>query len=239
MNKTTSALALLAALIATPSMAADLGRMPPRAAPAYTPAPPPPLLWNGFYLGGQIGYAWGRSHAQQFVTATGVPTGFNPTFNTDGVVGGAHLGYNYQMSSLVFGVEGDLEGSGIKGNANFAAPATSTAFESRWQGSIRGRVGAAFGPTLLYVTGGAAFADLRHRLSVGTGPVETFDQTRTGWTVGGGAEFAFSPSWSTRLEYRYSDFGNVSNVSTVAAPGTTYQYDPKFHTVRLGVSYHF
>jgi outer membrane immunogenic protein len=96
----------------------------------------------------------------------------------------------------------------------------------------------AFGPTLLYATGGVAFADLRDRLT-GPGGVETFDRTRAGWTVGAGAEWAISPAWSTRLEYRYTDFGNFTDVSAVAAPGFSYQHNPTFHTVRLGVSYHF
>ncbi|MBN8921248.1 MAG: porin family protein [Rhizobiales bacterium] len=158
---------------------------------------------------------------------------------SDGVVGGLHLGYNYQVGTMVFGIEGDFEGSGVSGDSTVAAPFTSMSFDSRWQGSIRGRLGAAFGPTLLYVTGGAAFADFRHELQVGGGPIEEFDRSKTGWTVGAGVEYALSQNWSTRLEYRYTDYGRVTNVSTIAAPGFTYRDDPSFHTVRLGVSYRF
>ncbi|MBX6425288.1 MAG: porin family protein [Variibacter sp.] len=238
MKKTTVALAVAVAVGAAPALAADLRRAPPPQAPAYTPAPPP-LLWHGFYVGGQVGYAWGHDRSEEFVTATGLPTGVDSGFNTRGVVGGAHIGYNYQMSGLVLGVEGDIEASGLRGHASVAAPDTSTSFESRWQGSVRGRIGAAFGPALLYVTGGAAFANLRHELSVDPGPAERFDRTKAGWTVGAGAEYAFSPSWSTRLEYRYTDFGRLTDVSSEAAPGFSYRHDPNFHTVRLGLSYHF
>jgi len=115
----------------------------------------------------------------------------------------------------------------------------TTDFDNRWQGSLRGRIGAAFGPTLLYVTGGVAFADLRYKYFTAVTPVESFSETKAGWTLGAGAEFAFSPAWSARLEYRYTDFGSISNASLVGSPGFTYDHDPSFHTVRLGVSYHF
>jgi outer membrane immunogenic protein len=236
MKKTTSGLALVAALIATPTLAADLGRMPTKA-PVYTPAPAP-LLWNGFYIGAQVGYAWGDDHSEEFTTATGLATGADPSIDPDGVVGGIHLGYNYQMSSIVLGVEGDIEASGVDGSATNVFGVT-TSFDNRWQGSLRGRLGAAFGPTLLYVTGGVAFADLRYRYSTAATPVESFSDTKAGWTLGAGAEFAFSPAWSTRLEYRYTDFGSITNTSLIGSPGFTYKHDPSFHTVRLGVSYHF
>jgi outer membrane immunogenic protein len=238
MKKTTYALAAtVAALGVSPALSADLGRMPTKA-PYYAPAPAA-MLWNGFYIGAQIGYGWGRDRSREFVTATGVGTGINPGFGTDGFLGGVHAGYNYQMGGMVLGLEGDFEGSDVSGGARVLAPFTSSAFDSRWQGSLRGRVGAAFGPSLLYVTGGAAFADLRYAYQVGAGPVETFNRTKTGWTLGAGAEYAISPNWSTRLEYRYTDFGSVTNASVVAAPGFSYQQDPSFHTVRLGVSYRF
>jgi outer membrane immunogenic protein len=237
MNKTKILLALAAVGVATPSLAADLRRAPPAYAPAYAPAPV--LFWNGFYVGGQVGYAWGRNRSTEFDTATGLATGIDPRFDTNGFVGGLHLGYNLQMSNFVLGVEGDFEGSTVDGNAVLAAPNTSTSFDTRWQASVRGRAGVTFGPALLYATGGVAFANLRHDLSVGGGPVERFNDTKTGWTAGAGVEYALSRNWSTRLEYRYTDFGTITNVSAAAAPGFTYQHEPRFHTVRLGVSYRF
>lgn len=237
MKKTTFGLAFVAALVATPTLAADLGRMPAKA-PVYAPAPPP-LLWNGFYVGAQIGWAWGNDHSREFVTATGALTGADPGFDPDGIIGGIHLGYNVQLSTIVLGLEGDFEASGVDGAVTNVFGVT-TDFENRWQGSIRGRVGAAFGPTLLYVTGGVAFADLRYRYFVaGVTPAESFRDTKAGWTIGAGAEFAFSPRWSTRLEYRFTDFGRVTNASLVGSPNFSYRHDPEFHTVRLGVSYHF
>jgi outer membrane immunogenic protein len=237
MKKTTFLVALMAAMAATPTLAADLRRAPPPHAQAYAPAPV--LYWHGFYVGGQVGYAWGRNRSTEFDTVTGIATGIDPRFDTNGFVGGLHLGYNYQMGGLVLGLEGDFEGSTVDGNVTVPGPATSTAFDSRWQGSVRGRIGAAFGPALIYATGGVAFADLRHDLSVGGGAPERFQETKAGWTAGAGIEYALSQNWSTRLEYRYTDLGRVTNVSAVAAPGFTYRHEPEFHTVRLGVSYRF
>ena len=238
MKKLALAFASLAVLTAAPAFAADLRRQQAPQPQPYA-AVVPPFLWNGFYIGAQVGYAWGRDRSEEFVSATGLATGVDPRFSTSGALGGLHAGYNYQFSNLVFGIEGDIEASGIRGAVNVAAPNTSVDFDSRWQGSVRGRFGYAFGPSLFYVTGGVAFADLKHDLFVGAGPVERFRRTETGWTAGAGFEYALSPNWSTRLEYRYTDFGQLTEASAVAAPGLSYRHDPNFHTVRLGVSYRF
>jgi outer membrane immunogenic protein len=235
MKKLAFALASATALVSAPALAADLGRMPVKA-PAYVAAAP--MLWNGFYIGGQVGYQWGTNRQTEFVTGGGA-TGIATSWNADGVVGGVHAGYNLQAGAMVFGLEGDIEGSGVRGNNVVAAPFTSTNFESRWQASLRGRLGVAWGPTLLYATGGVAFADLHHIYFVGTGPGESFNGTQTGWTLGAGLEYAFSPAWSARVEYRYTDFGRLTDASLIAAPGFTYRNRDDFHTVRLGVSYRF
>jgi outer membrane immunogenic protein len=247
MKKLTLALASTAAFLSAPALAADLGRMPAKA-PVTAIAPPAPVYWNGFYVGAQFGYGWGNDHTQEFATATGLPTGFDRGFDSSGIVGGVHAGYNHQIGAFVLGIEGDFEGSGNSGGFTVGAPVAAggigaaagngTDFNSRWQASLRGRVGYATGRTLIYATGGAAFADLGY--SYFTPAVrETFRSTETGWTAGAGIEWAFAPAWSTRLEYRYTDFGQITNSSTVAFPGSTFQHDPNFHTVRLGVSYRF
>ena len=246
MKKLTLAIACGTIFLSAPALAADLGRLPAKA--PVTAVAPSPLFWNGFYVGAQVGYQWGNDHTAEFATATGLPTGFNRSFDGNGVVGGLHAGYNFQTGPLVFGVEGDVEGSGAGGGFTLpaavaagcmgAAAGNGTDFDSRWQASLRGRLGYAFGPTLLYVTGGAAFADLNYAYFT-PAVRESFRTTEAGWTVGTGLEFAFTPAWSTRLEYRYTDFGRLTNASAVAFPGSTFQHDPNFHTIRLGVSYRF
>src|SRR5262245_64400255 len=78
------------------------------AEPSPPPPPPPIFTWTGPYRGGQIGYGWGPSAFDLL--------GFNPANNAlfvitnrnspSGVVGGAHVGYLYQINQFVVGVEG-------------------------------------------------------------------------------------------------------------------------------------
>ncbi|MEH2533990.1 outer membrane immunogenic protein [Bradyrhizobium sp. AZCC 1588] len=230
------ALAAAALAIGTVSAsAADLAARP------YTKAPAPIAAvynWTGFYIGAQAGYAWGDNSTREFITATGVPTAFNQGFNTDGFVGGGHIGYNWQVGQFVFGLEGDLEGADINGGYRLAN-LNGTDFRLDAQASIRGRLGVAFNNSLLYVTGGAAWADMEHTYVFANTLFETHSTTRTGWTVGAGWEYGFTPNWSARLEYRYTDFGTFRNASVFSFPGFSYEHDPVFHTVRGGISYRF
>src|SRR5450631_1245374 len=133
---------------AAPALAADL---PYRQAPPPIEAPIVPLFsWTGLYLGGQIGYGWGTD------TLTVYPFGFGTNFTPNGVVGGAHVGYNYQINQFVAGLEGDVEGTGISRSFSPGGALYGTSIPV--QGSIRGRLGVAFDRVLLYATGGAAFA---------------------------------------------------------------------------------
>ena len=135
---------------AAPAFAADLAP-PPVAIPAV-----PLFTWTGLYLGGQIGYAWGTD------TLTVFPFGFGTNFTPNGVVGGAHIGYNLQLNQFVAGLEGDVEGTGIDRSFSPGGVLYNTSIPV--QGSIRGRLGVAFDRVLLYATGGAEYryADLGH-----------------------------------------------------------------------------
>jgi outer membrane immunogenic protein len=230
------AIAAAALVIGTASAsAADLAARP------YTKAPPPVAAiysWTGFYIGAQAGYAWGDNSTTEFVTATGVPTGFSQGFNANGFVGGGHVGYNWQAGQFVFGLEGDVEGADIDGGYRLAN-LNGTDFRVDFQASLRGRLGVAFNNSLLYVTGGVAWADMEHTYVFANTLFESLSQTRVGWTVGAGWEYGFTPNWSARLEYRYTDFGNFRYDSTFSFPGFTYEHDPVFHTVRAGISYRF
>ena len=103
------------------------------------------------------------------------------------------------------GLEGDLEGADIRGGYRLANT-NGTDYRLRDQASIRGRLGVAFNNSLLYVTGGVAFADIEHTYVFANTRFEGISSTRTGWTVGAGWEYGFTPNWSARLEYRYYRF---------------------------------
>ncbi|WP_168201635.1 outer membrane protein [Phreatobacter aquaticus] len=226
----TSALALSTGF----AQAADLGS---RRAPVASAVVMPAFSWTGFYIGGQIGGAWMNNSTREFVTATGVATGFQQAFRANGLIGGIHGGYNYQINNFVLGLEADLEAAGVSGGYRLAN-GNGTRFRDNWQGSVRARAGVAVDRALFYVTGGVAFAQMRH--SYFTAAVtESFSQTRAGWTLGAGVEYALAANWTARLEYRYSDFGRANYVNAVAFPGFTYRQNPNEHAVRVGVSYLF
>lgn len=207
MRKIVMAAAATFAATASTAQAADLGYY--RSQSPYTVNQPlNAFSWAGPYLGGNLGYDWGSVHN-------------NPT-KPSGFEGGVQAGYNWQTDNIVFGVEGDLQ---INGADDTFAP---WKFSNPWFGTIRGRLGYSFGNIMLYGTGGLAFGELKG---------ETFllseTHTNAGWTLGAGAEFAFAPKWSAKVEYLYVDLANSNFTITGASNG--YQ----FGVIRAGVNYHF
>jgi outer membrane immunogenic protein len=115
-------LALAVSMLALGSASALGADLP---AKVYTKAPPPIVAvydWTGFYLGGNVGYSWGRSSTTAALTdPLGVPPLLAATsakFDLNGVIGGGQIGYNWQRSNWVFGLEGDIQGSGEKGSTS-------------------------------------------------------------------------------------------------------------------------
>lgn len=231
MRKTFQRLAppLLIALGFTSSgaLAADLGPYEGRQAwrspgPAYYP---PEFSWSGFYAGVQAGYGWGDTSASLTTLAPFTAETFG--YSTSGFVGGVHLGYNWQASrNFVFGVETDLELSGIEGSgAGTLGSVHATNID--WLGSLRARAGYAAGNTLFYVTGGLAY-----------GGIDIVNSDwRTGWTLGGGVEHAFTPNITARLEYRYTDLGNASSTSALGNFSEASEITQS--AVRAGLSFKF
>ncbi len=226
--------------IAGSAFAADLPyRGPP---PVYLP-PPPIFTWTGLYMGGQIGYAWG-SDPIDVVDITD-PTA-NAFFNTQptGVIGGAHVGYNLQIAQWVAGLEGTVDGTSIRGTRTSAAvPVVTMSTRSSVEGSIRLRAGIAFDRVLIYGTGGAAFASIENGYSIGF-PfflAETDSKTRSGWTVGGGLEYAVTNNWSIGAEYRYSDFGRSPDFpfSSITSGTVSFTHHLTENQVQARFSYKF
>ena len=238
-----SATGLLAIVAVQSANAAD---MP---AQVYTRVPTvgvaaPVFTWGSLYIGGQVGYQWGRSRQDEFVTGTGIVTpGGVFSWNSDGVVGGAHIGYNLPVGmGWLIGMEADLETSDVNGNFP-AGPRGGVLFEQEWQGSLRARVGYTAGPVLFYATGGVAFSELQTRHTNAAGLLlagDRFSSTEFGWTLGGGIEWMFTPAWSVRGEYRYTDYGNYeTDIGPASFPALSYHQRVNFHTVRGGLTWHF
>lgn len=190
-----------AVALAGSALAADLPSQAPP--PVYIP-PAPIFTWTGIYVGGQVGYAWGT---QNFID-TGA--------DVNGVIGGAHIGYNLQFNQFLIGLEGSVDGSSLKQNIFILAPTAvgvvpvTIDARANIQGSVRGRVGYTWDRVLIYGTGGLALAGVQANVATPFG-FESFRRTAVGWTVGGGLEYAITNNWSVRAEYRYSQFEHATN----------------------------
>ena len=228
------------------AFAADLPSR--RAPPVYVPPPIPVFTWTGFYIGGDVGYAFGKDTA--LVTPR---VGRGPAFGPfevgehNGIIGGGHIGYNYSTQSLlgfgglggggVIGVEGDITGSDYRGTFGTAAGNPLITSTSPVQGSLRGRIGIAADRALFFVTGGAAVAEFKNDYALFPFPYSSLSHDRIGWTVGGGVEYALTTNWSLRGEYRYSDFGSYTD--TIALPAIAVRHREIMQRATVGFSYKF
>lgn len=250
---------LVAALGATacfslPAAAADLAARPYVKAPAYAQ---PIYDWSGFYVGAHVGYAWGSEHdnLSEVIGANA------DKFDVGGVLGGVHAGYNWQSNRFVFGIEGDFDGSGVKGSQSFDDSPRSTlrsvgnlSFKNNWQASLRARAGIAENNWLFYATGGVAFADVDASLGISNfNPTacegvcavpaafhSSANNTLVGYTVGVGSEYAFTRNWIARVEVRYTDFGSET-FNFVDNRGASLPTRVRFDQVSAtaGISYKF
>jgi outer membrane immunogenic protein len=225
-------------------------------------AGPPVYSWSGFYIGINGGYGWNTATSgAAFCTnpggvigGTGCFGGNAGTTKPAGGLFGAQAGYNFQSGSFVYGVETDIQWSGIKGsgsvNSSCCVPAlapegTNTASANlQWFGTLRGRFGyTAFDRALVYATGGLIFgqesvsgllafpAAIIYPASAGT--------TRAGWTLGGGLQFAFTQSLSGKIEGLYYDMGSqtisFTNAGTGYTSSTSFNY--KGAIIRAGLNW--
>ena len=236
----------LASLLILGSSAAGAADLP---SGKYLPkAPPLPALynWTGVYVGGQIGYSWGTDSTTELLTA-GRRFINRFEYHPESVVGGVHAGFNYQMGALVLGVEGDVEGMNAR-SGFFDPPLVRSAtdpgglvrVQQDWQASVRARIGYAFDRFMIYGTGGVAFTELDYSyFNPLAGFGETGSFSRTGWTAGGGVNYAMTNNVILGLDYRYTDYGKFDYVARSAFLGLTAEQNPSMHTVRASVAYKF
>jgi outer membrane immunogenic protein len=219
------------------AFAADL---PSRvAAPAPIIAAVPLFTWTGFYVGVNAGYGWNSGNSQFVDPAFGY-AGNNS--DDGGFVGGAQIGYNYQIGQFVIGVETDLQYANVgnKSNSYYAGGIYSGNDSDGYFGTVRARAGVAFDRALIYVTGGLAYGDLGNNNYAGltTSPYGYYannNDTNVGWTVGGGVEYAFTNNLTAKIE------GLYVNLDTQNSGGLYYagNGDTEFGVVRAGLNYKF
>jgi outer membrane immunogenic protein len=256
----------LAMLVSFAAQAADLRAPVYRMAPAVSG-------WSGFYVGFNGGYGWADSSMTSAPIGAVTAAGIRPipavtaSQNLNGPLFGGHVGYNYQIASWVVGGEGDFDWTGLNNSSALVLPdpllgGGSDGFmahqQVQWLASLRGRLGYAWGSSLLYVTGGAAWE--KHRTSVlvsaDTAPgifsesaAASFSNTRSGWVIGAGYEWMIAPSWVVRGEYLHYDFRDDINnpillscrsLGPAGACGVNVTAsNNRMDVLRLGLSYKF
>lgn len=220
--------------------------------------------WAGGYAGVNLGYAGDKAQHRFGIWKEGPGDPYDLArgsldITSSGFVGGAQLGWNFQNGSMVYGIEGDVQGSNVKGE-------TSVGLSSDYYGAngdavigtklknyatLRARVGAAVTDRfLVYGTAGVASGKTEtyiHASANGESVGESIRKTKTGWTAGLGAEYAVTDRITVKSEYLYTDLGRATIASGVidTVPGTGWtrngSLDRKFnfHTVRVGVNYKF
>jgi outer membrane immunogenic protein len=197
-------------------------------------ASPTPYNWSGWYLGALATYGDGDSQHC-------VPGNCTPQFGISGWTGGATLGFNWQASNIVFGIEGDSSWGKIDGllitSPGFSCGGGPCTSEVDSLYTVRGRLGVAFDRLLAYGTAGIGWSRLKGGIngnSQGSGTEDTL-------VWGGGLEYAFAPQWSAKLEYlraeKFGDF-NYDKALACGPPGCSL-HNVNFDTVRIGLNYKF
>ena len=266
--------AAIAALVGTPALAADIV-FPPASLPppgwSFTGC------YIGANVGAAWGvskFSWtniteNSSTAFNPGAATVLPAAADISLDRGGFIGGGQAGCNYQSGWLVVGAEGDFGYTGLSagqtsvslGNTN-GGPSTivpgniNETFSAEWLSTVRGRVGVASGAWFYYATGGLAIARASFSDQVCFPPAAhtptcntaSWSGTREGWVAGGGIEWKLTPAFSTKIEYLFADFGNVSSISIATTPAgatpypqATITHDHTFNEsmTRVGVNYQF
>jgi outer membrane immunogenic protein len=210
---------------------------PPVAAPVPPPiySPAPSKTWNGFYLGVNGGYGLNTSQW----SLNGTPTS---AFSPNGALAGGTLGFNYAISEVVVGLEGDFDWTGFDGSiggcaVNAAGAVAACETKSNFLGTARLRAGYQFDRVLPYVTGGGAFGNILTGLNP---PASFASAVRPGWAAGVGIEYAFADNWSAKAEYTYISFGNTSCTPTAncgSAAGASVALTESL--LRAGLNYRF
>lgn len=230
---------LLASALCVLPFAACAADMPVKA-PRLMPAP---FTWTGFYLGFTVG-GLDPLTKDAFIDTTPRAAWFgNLSGDTTSLTGGVTAGFNYQVSSIVLGVEADYslanntQNMASKTTGNFNLIGTRTF--NNW-GTVRGRLGLAFDHALVYGTGGVVFADVKGSTNFfnpsDSGCNASFSQTRSGWTAGGGVEYYFTNYVSAKGEVLYGDLGTVTAMSPL---GCTTTFKNTFTVGRAGLNFKF
>lgn len=218
---------LLTAMTIGAAAAADLP-VPPPGPVAYAPAVIPTYNWGGVYAGINGGWAFGSAQWT-------APSTSSDSISASGGIAGGTLGANWQTGAFVFGLEGDIDYSGVGTGvaaSNVCAASANCQVGTTWLSTVRTRLGYADDRLLFYGTVGGGFGNVR----ISANGVSN-DTTRSGWTAGGGVELAFAGNWTGRLEYLYTELQNAS--CSAACGGSPIGVRLSENLIRAGVDFKF
>ncbi|MGV6876136.1 outer membrane protein [Pseudochelatococcus sp. B33] len=236
-------LAGVAAVSLVASGAAIAADLPSRQIEPVAPVVAPIFSWTGFYVGVNAGYAWNSNNDDHVWNGTV----FVNTGNDDGgFTGGGQIGYNYQFGQFVAGIEADINYADLKQNNNaYVTWNPNTDFFGasgagiEWFGTVRARLGFAIDRALIYGTGGFAYGGGGggHGFIYDGFYYENDNDTRTGWTLGGGIEYAITDNITARVEGLYVNLGKEDRNHFL--PVYQKRKDTEFGVVRAGLNYKF
>jgi opacity protein-like surface antigen len=197
--------------------------------------------WTGPYIGVSAGATvWGHEDWIYQISRNKVDgLGFA------GYLAGGQAGYNVQVGKYVFGIEGDYGWSNAHGGKSCPNAFFFTCVvEADQLGSLTGRLGYTWGRALFYAKGGWAVGDVTLKTvqnqalptAPSNTPVNGETKTLSGWTLGGGMEFALTDRVSAKAEYMYYDLGSATYA---VDNGLRVDSDTRGSTVRIGVNLHF
>jgi outer membrane immunogenic protein len=203
----------------------------------------PAFTWSGFYIGAVGGYGSGNQQFSQVTSggaAVNVPAW--PDTSLKGGTIGATAGYNNQVGSVVFGVEGDMNWAAFKGSqdvSGFVGATGTVDGHTRNFGTFRGRIGYAFDRVLPYLTGGFYWSQTDLTVTANTtggALVLRSTSNEPGWVIGAGLEVAVSDHWSVKGEYLH-----VKQDVKFEFPDLNASVETSGHQdlVRAGVNYRF
>ena len=202
--------------------------------------------WTGCYGGGHLGGAWGTSDKWIPRTPGGAFEGVSlGGHDTDGFIGGVQAGCDVQLGNgIVLGIGGDYGWTDASGT-HPSARETGVFYHSETEGlgALTGRLGYGFGDVLLYVEGGMAWERVSYAAAttqIGTAYRAT--DTREGWTIGGGGEYAITEHLSAFVEYAHYDFGTdriTLDPQHSFLPTAYVDIDDTANVVRAGINVRF
>jgi len=223
---------ILAVFMDEAARADEVFPSPPTREPSVRSAPP---VWQGWYLGGHVGYAHGKSSS---TLSNAAPSSASSSVGS--LYGGTLVGYSAQLCSrLVLGMEADVSFPNFLDDDDLVSsrPTSAGSVAERIDvlGRARGRLGYALDRWLLYGAGGLAWSLGRFTQSSGQPPTDDARfHFRPGWTAGAGVEFVFAPRWTTRLEYVYD---RLARAEATFAPGASIESTIGLHSVRLALDW--